>query len=320
MEGTVHLELPPPSAAIPEEQELFNEVLYEEVYVDDDENYDNEEEYYEEYEDDEGNERMLSFEEWRKLNLQKSGQNDYTDRDPIQQRDSSTSSHDINNVIGDELEIDPNLFSGSLDYNPTAADTPNSKEPNSHVNDNTSRDTNLESTNGKNNKNYNDNDPQKRAADDSKPAEKFYKDRFNYASFDCAATIIKTNKEAKGAHNILIENKDSYMLNKCDAPNKFVIIELCQDILVDTVVIGSFEFFSSMFKDIRISVSDRFPPSNDNEWKVLGEFQGKSIRDFQSFHIKNPFIWARYLRLEFLSHWGQEFYCPVSIVRVSEQL
>lgn len=70
MEGTVHLELPPPSAAIPEEQELFNEVLYEEVYVDDDENYDNEEEYYEEYEDDEGNERMLSFEEWRKLNLQ----------------------------------------------------------------------------------------------------------------------------------------------------------------------------------------------------------------------------------------------------------
>ena len=316
MEGTVHLELPPPSATIPEEQELFNEVLYEEVYVDDDENYDNEEEYYEEYEDDEGNERMLSFEEWRKLNLQKSGQNDYTDRDPIQQRDSSTSSHDINNVIGDELEIDPNLFSGSLDYNPTAADTPNSKEPNSHVNDNTSRDTNLESTNGKNNKNYNDNDPQKRAADDSKPAEKFYKDRFNYASFDCAATIIKTNKEAKGAHNILIENKDSYMLNKCDAPNKFVIIELCQDILVDTVVIGSFEFFSSMFKDIRISVSDRFPPSNDNEWKVLGEFQGKSIRDFQSFHIKNPFIWARYLRLEFLSHWGQEFYCPVSIVRV----
>jgi hypothetical protein len=317
IEGTIYMESPSPYTTISQKQAFSNEVVYKEVCVDDDdENCDNEDEYYEEYEDDEGNERMLSFEEWRKLNLQKSGQNDYTDRDPIQQRDSSSSSHDINNVIGDELEIDPSLFSGSLDYNPTAAHTPNSNKPNSHVNDNTGRDTNLESTNGKNNKNYNNNDPQLPAVDDSKAAGKFYKDRFNYASFDCAATIIKTNKEAKGAHNILIENKDSYMLNKCDAPNKFVIIELCQDILVDTVVIGSFEFFSSMFKDIRISVSDRFPPSRDDEWKVLGEFQGKSIRDFQSFHIKNPFIWARYLRLEFLSHWGQEFYCPVSIVRV----
>lgn len=326
IEETIQPEPPKSSDTKSYQQEQPANVLYEkqkeeENEEEDDDNYDEEEEFleYEEDEYDEGSERMLSFEEWRKVNLQKSGQNDYTDRDPIQQREMSSSSHDINNVIDDELEIDPSLFSGSSDYNPIAADTPNSNEPNAHVNVNDGKDTNIHSIKSKSNENDNDNnnnDSQTSAADDIKAAGKFYKDRFNYASFDCAATIIKTNKEAKGAHNILTENKDSYMLNKCNAPNKFVIIELCQDILVDTVVIGTFEFFSSMFKDIRISVSDRFPPNTDNEWKVLGEFQGKSIRDFQGFHIKNPFIWARYLRIEFLSHWGQEFYCPVSVVRV----
>lgn len=93
---------------------------------------------------------------------------------------------------------------------------------------------------------------------------KVYKDKFNFASVDCAATIMKTNAQAKGASAILKENKDSYLLNECSVKHKYVIIELCQDILVDLVVIGNFEFFSSIFKDIRISVSDRFPSQN---WK-----------------------------------------------------
>ncbi|CAN6607333.1 uncharacterized protein Slp1p [Trichomonascus vanleenenianus] len=144
---------------------------------------------------------------------------------------------------------------------------------------------------------------------------KVYKERFNYASFDCAATIMKTNRDTKGASNILSENKDTYMLNECTAENKFVILELCNDILVDTVSIANYEFFSSMFRNIRISVADRFPPSKDG-WKVLGEFEAVGVRDIQHFHIKNPLIWARYLQIEFLSHWGHEFYCPVSVVRV----
>lgn len=142
---------------------------------------------------------------------------------------------------------------------------------------------------------------------------KVYKDKFNFASVDCAATIVKTNAKAKGASAILKENKDSYLLNECSVPNKYVIIELCQDILVDLVVIGNFEFFSSMFKDIRISVSDRFPAQ---AWKELGQFTAENIRDVQSFKIQNPLIWARYLKLEILSHYGNEFYCPISIVRV----
>lgn len=266
--------------APPEKRDADEEPEDDDEEEEEEEDEEDDEEEHEEEEEEEDSKTILSFEEWRKQNLEKSGQNDYTDRPPTQREASEggggTSGGgggrrqmaDLEN-IGDDLEIDANMFSGSG----TVED------------------------------------------DEKDDTGKFYKDRFNYASFDCAATIVKTNKEAKGAHNILIENKDSYMLNKCSAKNKFVIVELCQDILVDTVVVGTFEFFSSMFRDIRISVTDRFPVP-EQEWKVLGEFEARSVRDLQSFAIKNPLIWARYIRIEFVSHWGNEFYCPVSLVRV----
>lgn len=141
-----------------------------------------------------------------------------------------------------------------------------------------------------------------------------YKDRFNYASVDCAATVVKTNSDAKGAMAILTEVKDSYLLNKCSSSNKFVVIELCQDILVESVVLGNFELFSSMFRSVRFSVSDRFPVTDG--WNELGQFEAQNIRDIQTFEIENPLIWARYLKIEILSHYGEEFYCPISLVRV----
>lgn len=143
---------------------------------------------------------------------------------------------------------------------------------------------------------------------------KIYKDKFNYASLDCAATIVKTNSDAKGASAILTEVKDSYLLNKCSTSNKFVVIELCQDILVTSVVLGNFELFSSMFKTVKFSVSDRFPVTSG--WHELGEFEAENIRDLQVFTIENPLIWARYLKVEILNHYGKEFYCPISLVRV----
>lgn len=142
---------------------------------------------------------------------------------------------------------------------------------------------------------------------------KTYKDKFNYASGDCAATVVKTNSDAKGALAILSEVKDLYLLNKCATSNKFVVIELCQDILVSTIVMANFELFSSMFRRVRFSVSDLFPSTS---WHVLGEIEAQNIRDTQVFDIENPLIWARYLKIDILSHYGNEFYCPISIVRV----
>jgi hypothetical protein len=141
------------------------------------------------------------------------------------------------------------------------------------------------------------------------------KERFNYASFDCAAAVLKSNPEAKGSSSILDENRDRYMLNKCGASNKFVIIEMCEDILVDTIVLANFEFFSSTFKEFRVSVTDRYP-IHERGWKTLGTYQGNNTRTLQVFVVENPLIWARYIRIEFLSHYGSEFYCPLSLLRI----
>ncbi|KAF9694815.1 hypothetical protein EKO04_006993 [Ascochyta lentis] len=149
----------------------------------------------------------------------------------------------------------------------------------------------------------------------SKDAGKTCKERFNYASFDCAATVLKTNKKAKGSSAVLSEHKDSYMLNECSVNNKFVIVELCDDILVDTVVLANYEFFSSMFRHFRVSVSDRYPVKMER-WRTLATFEARNSRDIQPFLITEPQIWARYLRIEFLTHYGNEFYCPLSLLRV----
>jgi hypothetical protein len=149
----------------------------------------------------------------------------------------------------------------------------------------------------------------------SKDAGKTCKERFNYASFDCAATVLKTNKKAKGSSAVLSEHKDSYMLNECSVDNKFLIVELCDDILVDTVVLANYEFFSSMFRHFRVSVSDRYPVKME-KWRTLATFEARNSRDIQPFLITEPQIWSRYLRIEFLTHYGNEFYCPLSLLRV----
>lgn len=149
----------------------------------------------------------------------------------------------------------------------------------------------------------------------SKDAGKTCKERFSYSSFDAGATVLKTNEGAKNAKAILVENKDSYMLLECSAANKFVIVELTDDILIDTVVLANYEFFSSMIRHFRVSASGRYPVKLD-KWTSLGTFEAKNSRDIQPFLVPNPLIWAKYVRIEFLSHYGNEYYCPVSLLRV----
>jgi hypothetical protein len=242
------------------------------------------------------NAKFLSFEEWKKLNLERAGQSPENIQQGKAGSDGRSPQDGLNNVLnslGDEGEIDIG-FGGFGDVNiaapkpevvPDKADPvqPDSKEPDARL-----RKTEAGTTS---------------------------KERFNYASFDCAATILKTNPKCKSSSSILVENKDSYMLNECSMDNKFLVVELCENIHVDTVVLANFEFFSSMFRAFRISVSDRYPVKADR-WKDLGTFEARNSRDIQAFAINDPLIWAKYLRVEFLSQYGNEFYCPVSLLRV----
>ncbi|KAF5026389.1 hypothetical protein F66182_1517 [Fusarium sp. NRRL 66182] len=149
----------------------------------------------------------------------------------------------------------------------------------------------------------------------SKDAGKTCKERFSYSSFDAGATVLKTSPGAKNAKAILVENKDSYMLLECAAKSKFVIVELSDDVLIDTVVLANFEFFSSMIRRFTVSVSDRYPVKMD-KWKELGTFEARNSRDIQPFLIQNPQIFSKYVRIEFITHYGKEYYCPVSLLRI----
>lgn len=149
----------------------------------------------------------------------------------------------------------------------------------------------------------------------SKDAGKTCKERFNFASLAFGGQVMKTNPEAKSASALLKEDRDVYLLNTCQAKNKFFIVELSESILVETVALANFEFFSSTFRQFRVSVSDKYPVKLDR-WVEIGIFEARNSREIQAFLVEDPRIWARYLRVEFLSHFGNEFYCPVSLLRV----
>ncbi|MCJ1224057.1 hypothetical protein MMC12_000700 [Toensbergia leucococca] len=256
------------------------------------------------------NVNFLSFDEWKKQNLAKAGQSlenvgdRRTGAGDSEHRRRPGNIHNALDSLGEDVELDINF--GGFVSSGAAPHTPSSGE----------RDINGGSSQPSGEGSGGENEGEVSGTHSrSKDAGKTCKERFNYASFDCAATVLKTNAECKGSTSILVENKDSYMLNECSANNKFFIIELCNDILIDTVVLANFEFFSSMFRTFRVSVSDRYPVKLE-KWRVLGTYEARNSRDVQPFLIESPQIWARYLRIEFLTHYGNEYYCPVSLLRI----
>lgn len=242
---------------------------------------------------------FMSFEEWKAMMLAKSGP-DALDIKPRRQKDGRADSGPGEGFdsLGEEGEISFDFDS----YTDRLSEFASSARPTEH------KKVKEEQTEAVT---YDEGFTYHR----SKDAGTTCKERFSYSSFDAGATVKKTSPGAKNPTAILVENKDSYMLLECGTKNKFFIVELSDVILVDTVVLASFEFFSSMFREFRVSISDRYPVKPD-KWKVLGTFVARNSRDIQPFLVENPQDWARYLRVEILSHYGNEYYCPVSLLRV----
>ncbi|XP_061337415.1 SUN domain-containing protein 4 [Gastrolobium bilobum] len=135
---------------------------------------------------------------------------------------------------------------------------------------------------------------------------------YNYASASKGAKVLASNKEAKGASNILSRNKDKYLRNPCSSEEKFVIIELSEETLVDTIEIANFEHHSSNLKDFEMHGSLVYPT---DVWEFLGNFTASNVKQAQRFILQEP-KWVRYLKLNLQSHYGSEFYCTLSIVEV----
>ncbi|MEE6496094.1 hypothetical protein FKM82_002228 [Ascaphus truei] len=147
---------------------------------------------------------------------------------------------------------------------------------------------------------------------------KVQKNRNNYASVECGAKILSANPEAKSTSAILIENMDLYMLNPCSTKIWFVI-ELCEPIQVKQLDIANYELFSSTPKDFLVSISDRYPT---NKWVKLGTFHARDERTVQSFpldeqmYAKYVKMFIKYIKVELISHFGSEHFCPLSLIRV----
>ncbi|KAL7955428.1 UNC-like C-terminal domain-containing protein [Trichoderma compactum] len=243
---------------------------------------------------------FMSFEDWKEMKLKETGQDpqDLHLRNSSGRQKGDRPAHDVEEGLGAEEEI--SLFDNYGDGEGTRTGT-YTESANSNNGDDV----------GEAPVPYNGKAPTYR----SKDAGQTCKERFSYSSFDAGATVLKAGPQAKNAKAILVENKDSYMLLECAAQHKYVIVELSDDILIDTIVIANFEFFSSMVRHFRVSVSDRYPVKME-KWREIGIFEAANSRDIQAFLVQNPQIWAKYIRLEFLTHYGNEYYCPVSLLRV----
>ncbi|XP_057714359.1 SUN domain-containing ossification factor-like isoform X6 [Corythoichthys intestinalis] len=148
--------------------------------------------------------------------------------------------------------------------------------------------------------------------------KKLQKNFNNYASVECGAKILGANPEAKSTSAILKENMDLYMLNPCS--NKiWFIIELCEPIQVKQLDIANFELFSSTPKDFLVLISDRYPT---NKWLKMGTFHAQDERTVQSFpldeqlYAKYVKMFTKYIKVELLSHFGSEHFCPLSVIRI----
>uniref|UniRef100_A0A182WHG0 SUN domain-containing protein n=1 Tax=Anopheles minimus TaxID=112268 RepID=A0A182WHG0_9DIPT len=133
----------------------------------------------------------------------------------------------------------------------------------------------------------------------------------NYAAPECGAKIIASNPEAQSTSSVLTAPKDEYLLNPCTSKIWFVV-ELCEPVQAERIELANFELFSSSPKEFTVSVSNRFPT---RDWANVGHFTAKDERDVQSFQL-HPHLFGKFVRVEILSHYNQEHFCPVSLFRV----
>eukprot|EP01135_Chromosphaera_perkinsii_P005717 Nk52_evm17s359 gene=Nk52_evmTU17s359 len=134
----------------------------------------------------------------------------------------------------------------------------------------------------------------------------------NYASFDCGAKVREHNPKVKGASNILNDNRDQYMLSPCNI-NRFFIVELCEEVMVSRIEMANYEFFSSTFKEVKVFASVKYPSKS---WMLISHFSAENIAELQKFNASPNTQYAKFLRVEIVSHHDDEFYCPVSIFKV----
>ncbi|NXK44960.1 SUCO factor, partial [Chauna torquata] len=136
--------------------------------------------------------------------------------------------------------------------------------------------------------------------------KKVQKNRNNYASVECGAKILAANPEAKSTSAILMENMDLYMLNPCMTQIFFVCVCVYDQLVA----------FFPMLPVLFFSLPSFFNPRNFTV-VCLAEctFHARDERNVQSFPLDEQ-MYAKYVKVELISHFGSEHFCPLSLIRV----
>jgi hypothetical protein len=140
------------------------------------------------------------------------------------------------------------------------------------------------------------------------------------AEFDAEARLLAENVLAssdsmKGASNILNADRDRYMMTESQVKKKWVALSLIESMLLDTLVLANFEYYSCSPRRFQLLGSLEYPTKR---WALLGDFEANDTRAEQSFEIPQP-MYVRYLKLRFLTHYGAQHYWSVSAVRAYGQ-
>eukprot|EP00181_Compsopogon_caeruleus_P001244 CAMPEP_0184689268 /NCGR_PEP_ID=MMETSP0312-20130426/30562_1 /TAXON_ID=31354 /ORGANISM="Compsopogon coeruleus, Strain SAG 36.94" /LENGTH=583 /DNA_ID=CAMNT_0027146599 /DNA_START=11 /DNA_END=1759 /DNA_ORIENTATION=- len=141
---------------------------------------------------------------------------------------------------------------------------------------------------------------------------------FNFASVDAGARVVSANRGATGASNVISSDKDKYFLSPCQVPNgegpneRWVVIEVSEDIIMSSIEVANYEFYSSPPRKIVVGGAKLYPPVS---WKVLGEFPFENSHQNQRFDLGKTAI-VRYLKVFFVGEQDSEYYCTISEIRI----
>eukprot|EP01041_Mallomonas_annulata_P008790 gene8790-18184_t len=133
----------------------------------------------------------------------------------------------------------------------------------------------------------------------------------NFASVTAGAVVLESSPQSVGYNNLLSEDKDKYGISPC-SEKKWVVISLSEDIMVTTIVMTNYEKYSSKLNEFQILGSTSYPVS---QWLDLGTYAALPKLGDQTFNLTTP-SFVRYLKFKFLTHYGDEFYCTLSQIRV----
>lgn len=139
-------------------------------------------------------------------------------------------------------------------------------------------------------------------------------ERPNYAAAECGARIVDASRGTRGAAALLQpHNRDGYMATACAVPTPHhATVELCADVRVDGLALGSHEPFASGPRGVRLwgrSAARR-------EWLELGAWVLPPGRRLHVLPVAPCDAYVRAVRVELLDYHGREHFCVLSEVRV----